>query len=58
MILILILLILIGLSIYCMFKAYYIEDSNSVVLFIIGTLFFFVLLLRCIAIELNLITIT
>lgn len=40
-----------------MFKAYYQDDKESVIIFIIGTLVFLVILFRCITIELNLITI-
>jgi len=56
MILILILLILIGLTTYCMFKAYYNDNTTDFIIFLIGTGFFLFLLLRAIAIELNLLT--
>ena len=58
MILIIILLILIGLTSYAAFNAYHAEDRYSCGILLIGLLIELVVLLRTIAIELQLITIT
>jgi len=58
MILIIILLILIGLTSYAAFHAYHDEDGYSCGILLIGLLIELVALLRTIAIELQLITIT